>query len=61
MGIDKIIFGSDYPLKLFPKQQKNADMQTYVDYLMNELDLTATERQAIFAENFVKILPVGFV
>lgn len=61
VGIDKIIFGSDYPLKLFPKQQKDVDMQTYVDYLMNELDLTATERQAIFAENFAKILPVGFV
>lgn len=61
VGIDKIIFGSDYPLKLFPKQQKDVDMQTYVHYLMNELDLTATERQAIFAENFAKILPVGFV
>lgn len=61
VGIDKIIFGSDYPLKLFPKQQKDAEMQTYVDYLMSELDLTATEQQAIFAENFTKILPVGFV
>ena len=61
VGIDKIIFGSDYPLKLFPKQQKGVDMKTYIDYLINELDMTVTERQAIFAENFAKILPVGFV
>ena len=61
VGIDKIIFGSDYPLKLFPRHQKDADMQPYINYVLHELDLTSTEQQAIFAENFTKILPVGFV
>ena len=56
VGIDKIIFGSDYPLKLFPQYQKDVDMQTYVDYFLNELDLTAAERHAILSDNFVRML-----
>lgn len=60
VGIDKIIFGSDYPLKLFPKHQKEADMQPYIDYVLHELDLTHAEQPAIFMDNFVKILPGGF-
>ena len=60
VGIDKIIFGSDYPLKLFPRDQKDADMQPYVNYVLHELDLTSIEQQAILVDNFVKILPGGF-
>jgi predicted TIM-barrel fold metal-dependent hydrolase len=60
VGIDKIIFGSDYPLKLFPRHQKEAGMQPYINYVFHELDLTYAEQQAILVDNFVKIFPGGF-
>ena len=61
VGADKIIFGSDYPLKLFPQHQKDAEMLPYVNYLLNVLDLTRTEIQAISAKNLINVLPADIL
>ena len=47
IGIDKILFGSDYPI---------CNLQMYVDGIKNDYLLTEEEKQAIFSKNAKKLL-----
>ena len=56
VGIEKLVFGSDYPLRLFPKTQKQANMDSFIAKIKNEADLTELELQHFFRRNFARII-----
>jgi predicted TIM-barrel fold metal-dependent hydrolase len=50
VGADKILFGSDYPLILYPKRQKEPAMQPFLDEVRNA-GLTNEELEKILGRN----------
>ncbi len=50
VGSDKILFGSDFPLRVFPKKQKHPDFLKSVDFI-KKLDLPKSTEDQIFHEN----------
>ena len=57
VGVDKIVFGSDYPLRLYPRSQQNPDFITFLDEIDTSSDLNSGEQKAIFYQNLQKLLP----
>jgi len=57
IGPANILFGSDYPLRLYPKKQKKADMETYLQQIETEADLDVGELNAILGGNAQRLLP----
>ncbi|NCG09289.1 MAG: amidohydrolase family protein [Verrucomicrobia bacterium] len=55
-GPDKLLFGSDYPLRLFPRHQKQADFRHYLDYIKRDTTLDAKTLEALMGENFKRLL-----
>jgi len=55
VGADKILFGTDFPLRVFPRLQKEADFQKMVEWVQLS-DLTETEQQSIFEGNARRLL-----
>lgn len=56
VGQDKILFGSDYPLRLFPRAESQANCSTYLNYIREECRLDAQELEALTGENFKRLL-----
>jgi hypothetical protein len=57
VGIEKLIFGSDYPLRIYPKTQKSADFSTYTNAIQTHAGLNPDEATALFARNIENRLP----
>ena len=57
VGPEKILWGTDYPLRIFPKTQKEPDFSTFKDFVENEAKLNDSEREAIFGKNLLSLLP----
>ena len=57
IGTEKILFGSDYPLRLYPKKQKTPDFKNFINSISQKADLTNEEKAAIFHQNLTKLLP----
>ncbi len=57
VGYQKILWGTDYPLRIFPKTQKRADFCSFKDFLLQETKLTENEAHAIFGGTLLSILP----
>ena len=57
VGPKKILWGTDYPLRIFPKLQKDPDFLTFKNFVEQEAKLNDSERRAIFGENFLSLLP----
>lgn len=55
VGAGKILFGSDYPLQLYPKNQYEPNFSSYLDEL-DEADLEEHEREAIASGNICTLL-----
>ncbi|CAI8258191.1 MAG: Uncharacterised protein [Opitutia bacterium UBA7350] len=55
-GKNKILFGSDYPLRLFPGKQKQADFVHYLNYIKEETPLKPEELKLIMGDNFKRVL-----
>ena len=55
IGTDKILFGSDYPLRVYPRKQKRADMTTYLNDIQNDSGLSAEELDALLRANAQKL------
>lgn len=51
VGPDKILYGSDFPLRVYPRKQKRAQMQHFLESIHNESELTVAELEAIFSKN----------
>ncbi|MEN8791950.1 MAG: amidohydrolase family protein [Lentimonas sp.] len=56
VGVDKILYGSDFPLRVYPRKQKRAQMQHFLDAILDEAGLSETELEAIFSGNFQRLL-----
>ncbi|KRP37913.1 MAG: hypothetical protein ABS34_00615 [Opitutaceae bacterium BACL24 MAG-120322-bin51] len=58
VGAEKILFGSDFPLRVYPRAQKTPDYSTFIDVIQNQADLNAEEYAAIMHENMSRLLCV---
>lgn len=56
VGLDKILYGSDYPLRLFPRKQADADMTHYLHSIRTQTGLTPSELDAILGSNLERLL-----
>lgn len=56
VGIEKLLIGSDYPLRLYPKQQKEPDMTRFLHQIQTEARLSETQLNAALGENFRRLL-----
>lgn len=57
VGVKKILWGTDYPLRIFPATQKEPDFTTFKNLVLNEAELSESERDAIFGNNLLALLP----
>ena len=57
VGPEKILWGTDYPLRIFPKTQREPDFSTFKDFVESEAKLNDSEREAIFGKNLLSLLP----
>ncbi len=58
IGSDRILFGSDYPLRTFPKTQRKPDFKTHIDSLKSS-GISQIDLDNIFDRNIREILPQG--
>jgi predicted TIM-barrel fold metal-dependent hydrolase len=56
VGIDKLLFGSDYPLRIFPRTQKTPEMAHYIERIQAESGLNKIELSKLMGENFDRLL-----
>ncbi|MFU8847222.1 MAG: amidohydrolase family protein [Opitutales bacterium] len=56
VGAAHILFGSDYPLRIYPRRQLKADMRQYLQAIRTEIALSETELAALLGENFERLL-----
>ena len=56
VGIEKIIFGSDYPLNLYPNYQAEADIKTFIQAVHTDADLSPEAMNSLFKETITNIL-----
>jgi predicted TIM-barrel fold metal-dependent hydrolase len=54
VGADKVLFGSDFPLILYPKTQKKPDMRLFLDQV-RAVDFSTEELAKVFGENAEKV------
>ena len=57
VGTDKILFGSDYPLKLYPLSKQELDFATFLNSIRETAGLSIEEHAAILYQNLQKLLP----
>ena len=57
VGVEKILWGTDYPLRIFPATQKEPDFITFKNLVLEEAELSESERDAIFGNNLLALLP----
>lgn len=58
VGADRILYGSDYPLRLYPAQSKTAEMRRFVESIRRDACLEAGEVAAILGGNARRFLPL---
>ena len=56
IGKEKVLFGSDYPLRLYPKQQKHPDFLSYLESIRNDALLSEDELDAMLGKNMQTLL-----
>ena len=56
VGHEKIIWGSDYPLRIFPSKQKTPDFLTFRNEVLEKTELSKIEQNAIFGLTFLSLL-----
>ena len=56
VGHEKIIWGSDYPLRVFPQKQKTPDFLTFRNEVLEKTKLSKIEQNAIFGLTFLSLL-----
>ena len=56
VGHEKIIWGSDYPLRVFPQKQKIPDFLTFRNEVLEKTELSKIEQNAIFGLTFLSLL-----
>ena len=56
IGADRLLFGSDFPLLLYPSKSRDMDMTRFVTQMLEEAGLTPSELQSVMGDNFKRIL-----
>ncbi|MDQ8194227.1 amidohydrolase family protein [Coraliomargarita sp. SDUM461004] len=56
VGIDKLLFGSDYPLRLYPQSQKTPEMIRYIEHIRESAGLNAVELAKLLGDNCKRML-----
>ena len=56
VGIDKLFFGSDYPLRLFPRLEKSPEMMRYIRTIREESGLSELDFANLFGANFARMM-----
>lgn len=56
IGAEHILFGSDYPLRIYPRKQRKAEMHTYLQAIRTEAGLNQAELDALLGGNFERII-----
>lgn len=56
VGSEKILFGSDFPLKLYPKKQLSPNMELFIKDIQENAKLSEKESDQIFRGNIAKLL-----
>ena len=57
VGYKKILWGTDYPLRIYPKIQSSPDFSTFRNEILSVAQLNEDEEEAIFHQNILSILP----
>ena len=57
VGYKKILWGTDYPLRIYPKIQSTPDFSTFRNEILNITQLSKNEEEAIFHQNILSLLP----
>ncbi|PXA05229.1 hypothetical protein DDZ13_04515 [Coraliomargarita sinensis] len=55
-GPDHVLFGSDYPLRIYPRRRRSAEMKTFLDAIRDEAGLDEAERAALLGGNFQRLV-----
>jgi predicted TIM-barrel fold metal-dependent hydrolase len=55
VGAEKILYGSDYPLLLYPRQQRQPDFKTFLEQI-KAANLSEVDKSAILGENFARLV-----
>jgi hypothetical protein len=56
VGADRLLFGSDFPLLLYPSKCRERDMTRFVHQMTQEAGLTEEELSAVMGGNLRRIL-----
>lgn len=56
VGVEKVLYGSDFPLRVYPRKQKHAQMQHFLAAIRDEAGLNEAELEAVFSKNFQRLL-----
>ena len=56
VGIDKLIFGSDYPLRIFPRLEKSPEMIRYLRTIREESGLSESHLSNLLGANFARMM-----
>lgn len=56
IGSSHILYGSDYPLRVYPRKQKSAEMMTYLEAIRGEAGLSEAEMEAILGGNIEQVI-----
>jgi uncharacterized protein len=59
VGADKILFGSDFPLRLYPRTQETPDYSTFLDVIRKDADLNSEELKALLSGNIQRLLTLA--
>jgi predicted TIM-barrel fold metal-dependent hydrolase len=55
VGAGKILYGSDYPLLVYPRQQRRPDFATFLDQI-GAATLSQDDKTAILGDNFARLV-----
>ena len=56
LGPERLLFGSDFPLVLYPSKCREMDMTRFVHQMQTEAGLTEAERSLVMGGNLLRIL-----
>jgi microsomal dipeptidase-like Zn-dependent dipeptidase len=56
VGAERLLFGSDFPLLLYPSKSRERDMTRFVTQMTGEAGLTDQELSAVMGGNLRRIL-----
>lgn len=58
IGSDKILFGSDFPLRLYPRSQPSPDYRTFLTVIQEQAGLSPAEQASILYQNMQGVLGI---